>query len=321
MSKTNDESKDAGILRRAQGCLIGQLAGDALGSLVEFRTPEVIRRDYPDGVRELADGGTWDTIAGQPTDDSEMALALARSLVDAGRYDAEGARKAYIFWSESEPFDCGATVSRGLQGRPDPTSQANGALMRVSPIGIFGSNYPPEMVAEWARQDGAITHPHPICIEANALYATAIAGAIREKIEPRELYQQILRQAEKDRAEEALLDTIGRAFDAPPDDYIHQQGWVLIAFGNAWWQLLHASNLEEGVVDTIMRGGDTDTNAAICGALLGAVYGRDAIPGQWIEALLNCRPEAGKAHVHRPRPECFWPGDVLTLAEQLIRRH
>lgn len=72
---------DPNTLSRAQGCLLGQLAGDALGSLVEFQSPEQIRRKYPDGVRELADGGTWGTIAGQPTDDSEMALSLARMLI------------------------------------------------------------------------------------------------------------------------------------------------------------------------------------------------------------------------------------------------
>lgn len=43
---------------RAQGCLLGQLAGDALGSLVEFQSPDEIRHSYPDGVRELAEGGT-----------------------------------------------------------------------------------------------------------------------------------------------------------------------------------------------------------------------------------------------------------------------
>ena len=68
----------------------------------------------------------------------------------------------------------------------------------------------------------------------------------------------------------------------------------------------------------VMRGGDTDTNAAICGALLGAVYGRDAVPDQWAECVLNCRPEAGRPHVFQPRPECFWPVDALELAERLI---
>ena len=104
----------------------------------------------------------------------------------------------------------------------------------------------------------------------------------------------------------------------PPADYVHQQGWVLTAFRNVLWQLSHAQNLEEAVVNTVMRGGDTDTNAAICGALLGAVYGRDAIPAQWTECLLSCRPAAGQQHVSRPRPECFWPVDAPELAEHLI---
>ena len=79
-------------LSRVQGC---QLAGDALGSLVEFQSPGKIRRGYPDGVWELANGGTWNTIAGQPTDDSEMILLLARMLVKTGLYDPEAARKEY----------------------------------------------------------------------------------------------------------------------------------------------------------------------------------------------------------------------------------
>ena len=66
-----------------------------------------------------------------------------------------------------------------------------------------------------------------------------------------------------------------------------------------------------------MRGGDTDTNAAIAGALLGAVYGRQAIPKQWVEKLLTCRPESGQANVRHPRPECFWPVDVLHIASCL----
>ncbi len=107
-------------------------------------------------------------------------------------------------------------------------------------------------------------------------------------------------------------------FARPPSDYIHQQGWVLIAFQNALWQLLHAPSLKEGVVNTVMRGGDTDTNAAIAGALLGAVYGRDAVPAQWRDTLLNCRPEAGRRHVRHPRPECFWPVDALDLAMSLF---
>ncbi len=166
---------EAGILSRAQSCLLGQLTGDALGSLVEFQTPENIRRDYPSGVRKLADGGTWNTIAGQPTDDSEMALMLARALDDQGTYNAKKALEAYIYWLDSGPFDCGSTVATGLRGRPNPDSQANGALMGISPLGIFGANYDLPQVAELAKQDAALTHPHLVCRQANALFAMAIS--------------------------------------------------------------------------------------------------------------------------------------------------
>jgi ADP-ribosylglycohydrolase len=81
--------------------------------------------------------------------------------------------------------------------------------------------------------------------------------------------------------------------------------------------LLNAPNLEEGVVDTIMHGGDTDTNAAIAGALLGAVYGRERVPERWIRALLTCRPTPNSGTKH-PRKEEYWPADALELAEKLI---
>jgi len=120
------------------------------------------------------------------------------------------------------------------------------------------------------------------------------------------------------KVEAPLMKAIVDASTSPPADYLHQQGWVLIAFQNALWQLLHAPSLEEGVVDSVIRGGDTDTNAAIAGALLGAVHGLEAIPAQWRDKLLNCRPEAGMPQVRHPRPECFWPVDALYIAQCLV---
>jgi ADP-ribosylglycohydrolase len=104
----------------------------------------------------------------------------------------------------------------------------------------------------------------------------------------------------------------------PPTDYERDQGWVLIALQNAFYQLLHAPTLEEGVVDSVWRGGDTDTNAAIASALLGAIWGIKAVPGQWLESVLNCRPQRGRNAVHRPRPQQYWPVDILTFAAQLL---
>jgi ADP-ribosylglycohydrolase len=309
---------DSKVLSRAQGCLLGQIAGDSLGSLVEFESPSAIHRKYPNVVRELADGGTWGTLAGQPTDDSEMALMLARSLVKLKRYDPAEARNAYQFWLASHPFDCGNTVASGLRGTANPESQANGALMRIRPLGIFCWNQPLERIAEFARQDARITHPHPVCLQANALFTMAIATAVGQAKPAEEVYAELVTWAREMQVESHLMRAILDAPAEKPADFTIQMGWVLIAFQNALWQLLNATDLEDGVVDTVMSGGDTDTNAAIAGALLGAVHGRKAIPPQWEQKVLNCRPKAGTPHAHRPRPECFWPVDLLEISQQLV---
>jgi ADP-ribosylglycohydrolase len=145
----------------------------------------------------------------------------------------------------------------------------------------------------------------------------AIADAIGLGRNSQQLYEQIRLWAAEMSVEKSLMKAIFDAADHAPIDYLTQQGWVLIAFQNALWQLLHADSMEEGVVDTVMRGGDTDTNAAIAGALLGAVHGRQAVPNQWVEKLLACRPESGRPNVRRPRPECFWPVDAFEIASCL----
>ena len=103
-----------GALDRASGCLLGQVIGDSLGSLVEFQGPGRIAQDYPAGVRDLADGGTWNTIAGQPTDDSELALDLARTLAGLPAFSAEAVTDAYAAWFASMPFDIGTTTNQAL---------------------------------------------------------------------------------------------------------------------------------------------------------------------------------------------------------------
>lgn len=298
--------------------MIGQLAGDALGSQVEFQTPDFIRNAYPAGVREIRGSRIWNTIAGQPTDDSEMALLLARMLVEHGRYDPDLAFTQYQYWLNSAPFDIGNTICSGLRGSPNYESQANGAMMRASPLGIFGSGYPLKQVAEWAEQDAMLTHPNKLCLKVNALFCMAIAYSIESAVTPGKLYRLIRGWTIEIDSPRELIDAVIEAGKAPPDDYVFQQGWVLIAFRNALWQLCHAVSFESALIDTVMQGGDTDTNGAICGALLGAIYGLDGIPDRWTECILACRPESGVEGIHRPRPECFWPVDALELSTRLI---
>jgi ADP-ribosylglycohydrolase len=306
--------RDSGLLGRAQGCLLGQVAGDALGGQVEFSSAAAIHAKFPGGLRELQDGGYWGTLAGQPTDDSELALLLARALARDGRLDAESVREIYHAWMDSGPFDIGGTTSAGLDGRHDVESQANGSLMRVSPLGIWGHALPPAELASLARAESAVTHPHAACCDASAAFVVAVAHAVRTGEGAAAAHAAALAWAREAAAQASVVAALEHAADGPPADYSRQMGWVLIALGNAFYQALHAETFEAGLVATVMAGGDTDTNGAVAGALLGAIQGRAAVPPRWRRLILSCRALPG---TRRPRPRAVWPVDVEELAEAL----
>ena len=308
---------DEGMLNRARGCLLGQVAGDNLGGLVEFRGgPEVIARLYPDGVRQMRDGGTWGIMAGQATDDSELALALARSIVASGTYDRAASYAAGRTWLASHPFDVGGTTYAGFTGCPSADSESNGSLMRVSPIGIWGAGRPDGEVAAAARADASLLHAHPVPQACNELFAVGIAHAIRGA-SAQAVYDIVAARALERDVPATVLAAIDGARTSRPR-FVSCMGWVLIAFRNALWQLLHANSVEEAVVDTIAHAGDTDTNAAICGALLGAVHGADSLPPFWRETIRACRPGPSEPRTTQPRPEEYWPCDVEELAQALV---
>lgn len=321
---------DSMRLDRACGCLLGQVIGDSLGSLVEFEPPEAIARQYPHGVRELRDGGTWNTLAGQPTDDSELALALARSLVERTDYDAEAAATAYARWFASHPFDCGNTIGRALaaaadvtQGRAsaartaaNPASQSNGSLMRIAPIGVWAAD--PGHAAAAAMVDSALTHPHPVCVAACGAFAAAVAAGVAgaSRREMLGAAQEIAAQAGTV-AQPVAQAIVQAEAGVPPQDFTHNMGWVLTALQNAFYHLATTADAVEALAATAGAGGDTDTNAAIAGALLGAAEGRSAWPARWSLAVLSCRP-AAELGVAQPRPEEYWPDDLLDLTEALL---
>jgi ADP-ribosylglycohydrolase len=260
-----------------------------------------------------------------------MALMLARALVKHRRYDRGEVLDAYLHWwplawdrggtlrAALGPAVSGKTTAERLQlveQLANPQSQANGSLMRISPLGIFTASRP-EQAAELARQDSRLTHPHPVCQDCCAVFVTAIAHAVGQGSSTEGAYAAGLAEARKPEVQDGVRKAMEAARHSAPADYVTQMGWVLIALQNAFYQLLHASSLEEGIADTIGRGGDTDTTAAIAGALLGAVHGRDAVPARWVEALRACRPDESSGTRH-PMPPEFWPADVLEVAEALL---
>ncbi len=222
---------DHDLLRRAQGCLIGTIAGDALGSLVEFQPPAAIRARYQQGVTELADGGRWHTLAGQCTDDTELALMLARSIVAVGKYDVNMTARAYRFWLGSGPFDVGGTThagisaaSRALAADRDPIaevaahgrgdSMANGALMRIAPLAVWGHALSADELARLARLDAGLTHPNPTCTDANAVFVVALQAALHGA-DADDVYRAAVTFAADSRCSGPVIDALAAARSAP----------------------------------------------------------------------------------------------------------
>lgn len=326
---------DAGRLERAQGCLLGQLAGDALGSMVEFMGAARIQRERPEGLRQIGPSPVFNTLAGQPTDDSELALILARTLLHQRAFVEDEVAAAYAYWLRSGPFDVGGTIGTATRAMLDAQRQpgaslveaahaaanqgsaANGALMRQSPLAIWGHALAPEALAGYVRADTRLTHPNPVCQDASAAFIVALAAVIREGLTAEEAYERARAWDHAHGSSPSVTAALAAARREPPR-YEQRQGHVLIALRNAFYQALHCTSLEDGVIATVLSGGDTDTNAAIAGALLGALHGARGVPAQWWQSLLTCRPQHGAAGVRTPRPRAFWPVDAPRLAEYLV---
>lgn len=293
---------------------------------------EGLQKAYPEGFHEMAGGRRSDLLPGQVTDDSELAVELAEALIGMGSvWDPNRIALHYRRWIQSDPFDVGRATRRALTGgvppslgpalaisrRADPDSQANGALMRQSPLGIWGWETPWERLGEYARQDALLTHPHPICQDASWTYVTAVADAVAGGHGPEALWQRALARVRRACLAPEVEEAVARAVaDAPPIS--GHQGHVLVALHNAFYQLLRRSGAERAIVETVMLGGDTDTNAAIAGALTGAVHGLASIPDTWLDMMRAVRPApgSGAAHVRPPR---YWPVRADALVANLLR--
>lgn len=313
-----------GKLERARGALWGQAVGDALGTTVEFSWAETIAtRAKDEWPREIIGQGPFHLAAGQVTDDTELALSLGRSLVRQGRYDEDDVAASYARWRASAPFDCGMATDqafgRGLtlgpglaermRERASKTTQANGSLMRSSPLGIFGATFPRLALARTAMDDSTLSHPDPVCQAACAVFVTTIAEAIETGLPGPRLYERAVQFAAD--TSSPVHDTLLAAGGGLPLSDGENQGWVRIALQHAFFHLKRSTDFEAAMVQTIFTGGDTDTNAAIAGALLGATLGKAAIPERWRETVRACLPQ---------RPMEYRCGDLDQLAEQLLTK-
>lgn len=263
----------------ALAAFLGFAVGDALGATVEFMTRREIHAQY--GVHRHIIGGGWLRLPpGQVTDDTQMALALGRSLVRRNGFDARDVCEEFAVWLKSGPVDVGNTCRRGIrryitqgtvEGAYFEGDAGNGAAMRVLPLALATLGRPDDAAA-WSVGQSRITHHHPLSDGAAALLVRLLhlllSGEGRDAL----------------RAEADLLVAHHPKFRFEP--YGGQSSAYVVDTIQTVLHFYFATNsFVDCVTQTVNQGGDADTTGALAGMLAGATHGLAAIPTAWLEKL------------------------------------
>ncbi len=268
----------------------------------------------------------------QITDDTELALAQADGLLAGGEgaLDTDALAAAYRRWIDSRPFDVGIATSNAFADETGGTSgaataaraaasnagsKANGALMRATPLGVWCHRMPAASAGVAAARDSALSHPNPSAQGANAAYVTAIAHLVAHPGDAEgavKAAESVLSAGGPPYAEAASW--LAQALSGLLEPYHPQAGFVKIAFTHAFRHLAARTPFSEALEETLLGGGDTDTNAAIVCGLLGALHGIGGIePALWLP-VVGCDTTQG-AHT---RPAWLAAGRLPALAAALL---
>jgi ADP-ribosylglycohydrolase len=313
-SVINNELDKDKVMGTIAGCIFGDAFGGRYEFLVKTEADKKLEEDkLSDGSYPIKGGGPFDIMAGQVTDDSEMMFGLMDSLIEMGRYSQEDVAKKYIRWYKTEPIDKGFTIGRAINTRKiadnstdmidnakemNKHSASNGALMKISPIGAFGVILTDEELLEVVQKECDLTHPNSLVKDICYVYCIAIKYSILG-LTKEDIFKMMLLKATHVRTKIILKDAmisadpcfiiedIKRKEDYICTDNIKFQGYIGIAIQNAIYEFMHSDNPSKSIVRVARRGGDTDTNCAIAGALLGAYYGANSFDSNWLDTVKN----------------------------------
>lgn len=281
-------------LDQCLGCLLGQAVGDGLGAPYEGLSADNIYWGYGwagDLVRNQA-GATLHF-----TDDTQMMVGVAETLAEHGRIVEETLCQAFAAnYHPDRGYGQGArlvleAMATGGDWREITSSHfpggsfGNGAAMRVAPVGlVFCDDL--DRVMEEARLSALPTHVHPLGIEGAQLLAVAVALAVRASpLDRRAFYRELSRRA---RSEEFRWH-VSAAARLRPGDSVSVLGNGLEAHRSVVTAIAcftaSPRSYEDVVARAISQGNDTDTLAAMAGALSGAHLGLEAIPRPLLDKL------------------------------------
>ena len=316
--------------RHASGAVYGALIGDAAGGVLEFLGRQPTKSDALKAL-EMPGGGVFDLAPGQFTDDGEMTVTLLTALASThGIFDEKTVAQGYRDWAMSDPFDIGIATRAALRG-PDNSktsetmvdgirrrarennlkSKANGSLMRATPLGIAACRCTLDETIFITRRDAEFTHPNDACVASTTAYILALRHLIlspKDNVGATDAARSYL-SGHNGEVMQWLLDA--EAGDLPAAT--PQAGFVRYGFTYAFHFLYHGLGFKQAIIETLVMGGDTDTNACIVGGLLGAYHGLEGLPKGPLAKLFCCNTQKGQ-----PRPDAYTIGSVGSNLEKIF---
>jgi len=244
-------------------------------------TPREIAYQY--GIHRDIIGGGWLRLEkGDVTDDTEMSLALGRSILDEGRVDAVAAAKAFDAWMRTRPKDIGNTVRRGIlhfrnTGNAESPSNdmdaGNGSCMRTLPVALCMLGAEHDAIIEASRAQAHTTHNAKLADAGTEcvidMIQSGIAGASRELLQAR--------------ADELVKHYPEFHFDNKEIE--NPSGYIVDTLKVVFSSFFRTTRLESCLIDVVNKGGDADTTGAIAGMIAGAYYGCENIPEIWRDSI------------------------------------
>jgi ADP-ribosyl-[dinitrogen reductase] hydrolase len=288
---------------RRRGALLGLAIGDALGAAVEFCPPGTF-----EPVTGFRSGGPHRLEAGEWTDDTSMALALAASLAECG-WDLNDQAARYVRWWRNGEysvndhcFDIGFTTRASLMrfeeygdarysASSEEGASGNGSIMRLAPIPIRFVHLFPDQISQLgllAAESSRPTHASPQCLCACRYLALILCGlmhgiAREEVLDPQ---WEPLGRLRSDRPLHPAVDEVAAgSFRHRSPPAIRGSGYVVKSLEAALWAFHRAADFREAVLNAVNLGDDADTTGAVAGQLAGACWGVNSIPPEWLNGL------------------------------------
>ncbi|MXW04449.1 MAG: hypothetical protein F4Z81_05200 [Gemmatimonadetes bacterium] len=274
------------IRDRAIGAFLGLAVGDAVGTTLEFKSRDAQR------VEDMVGGGPFSLAAGEWTDDTTMALALAESLADCGALDCRDLMDRFVRWMRKGEYSCtghcfdiGNTTRAALTryertgdplaGSTDPHSAGNGSLMRLSPVALRYWDDRALLDATAAEQSRT-THGAETAVDACRGFAALLADAISGRSKA-----DLLAPRPFDGSPE-ISRILAGSWRGKRREEISSSGYVASTMEAALWSVARTSDFRGAVLLAANLADDADTVAAVTGQLAGALYGLGGIPDDWL---------------------------------------